>query len=218
MRKSKAKAPKRKVTAKKVVKKTINLPKPITTEQFNKMPVKKRRIMVAKDVLLQLEAGKIKAETGHYIQLKFVPDIDLKDSREDIKKNYDKISECRVCALGASIMSCTRLGNQLKFEDIGAGVASLNNSATKGLLRKVFTPKQLMLIETAFEGHSPSSTRVASYLFGLSRYDSLTNKEVEDCNKFRYRIEDVNDRLGAIMKNIIKNKGIFKPHTTKFND
>ena len=48
-------------------------------------------------------------------------------------------------------MSITKFKNNLTFNDIGSDISNLNNERAKKLF-SLFSPKQLLLIETSFEG------------------------------------------------------------------
>ena len=208
-------------SAKKITKNKIN---------FSKLSPERKRVAIAKDVLQQIKLGRYIASAGSYIQA-----LMMKDGKErwemageDIKRNFTKIKSCEVCAMGACLMSITKFENKLKFSDVGASMEQLHNEKNIELFSSIFSPEQLLLIEMAFEGDS-GGTRVGVDLFGLSRNDF--KKKIAKCGKFYQKFDlsdkksskmsnkEINEyreiaeekRLTAIMKNIIKNKGTFKP-------
>lgn len=188
---------------------------------FEKASPAKKRVMIAEDVLAQLKAEKMSATGGTYVTLWMGDNYELTDSNEDIKQNYDKINSCSVCALGACIMSATKFANHVKFEDIKFDNA-LKSKRVKSLLTGIFDKKQIYLIETAFEGFNeydydedkPENERIIIFAINALKVkrNSLTDEEKKACRKiYEKYIDDENGRLKAIMKNIIKNKGEFKP-------
>lgn len=175
---------------------------------FNKLPVAKQRIRVAKDVIKQIDIKKYTVDTGRYVD-----DVEFKGYRDyshlDIKDNFANIKKCQVCAIGACLLSITHFKNKLSFYDVGHNIYSLRNAKVKKLL-SLFSKEQLLLIESAFEGLSYSADRVAVHVL---EYD--TDKCSEDllirASKYYSRFRSSKNRLKAIMNNIIKNKGTFIP-------
>jgi hypothetical protein len=90
------------------------------------------------------------------------------------------------------------------------------------LIRDIFDPHQLLLIETAFESYrfrylcdgredfvySNYSYRIG---VGIDPDEKLTYDECIVCNVFHKKHISPKNRLIAIMKNIIKNDGVFLP-------
>lgn len=193
----------------------------MTTEQFNGLPKNEKAILVAKDVIKQLNDNKYIANTGLY--LRFEDEFEFEG---DIKSNFDKLSQCQVCALGSMLLSSTNLGNILTTDDIdlSVGILDLQSSTNiQTLFDSIFTDKQLLLIETAFEGYSDwqefNITNINEekenfhYYEGNSRYannEELTFEEAYNCTMF-FRKYEHRERLIAICNNIIKNNGIFIP-------
>lgn len=175
---------------------------------FSKLSKAEKRVAIAKDVLQQIRVGKYIADAGRYIYGVDAPDIEDVYYESDIKKNFSKIKECKVCAMGACLMSATKFANKLKFQDIGSGISDLNNPQVKSLFKSIFSPVQLLLIERSFEGRTGGST-VGCDVFGLDEFDF--NQQIEKCSDFYHEYPTDEDRLVGIMNNIIENKGTFKP-------
>lgn len=164
-----------------------------------------QRVTIAKDVIAQIEAERYFAKGGSYVRI----------SEEDnyngsVKENFEKIKNCKVCALGGCFLSIVRFKNNVNFDeitDIGAG-QFVNNSKFKQILTSIFPAQQLVLIENAFEnggwGEAP--------IFGSDdeKY-SVSKQDKREAWEFGQKFSNQNDRLIAIMQNIIDNKGTFKP-------
>jgi hypothetical protein len=108
------------------------------------------------------------------------------------------------CALGACLLSTTKFKNKLNFGDVDS---LCSNSDSWKLLRGVFSHSQINMIEYAFEA-SHHGARVGEDYFGDNvkfNYDERVK-----CISFGRSFYSDSDRIVAIMKNIIKNKGTFK--------
>lgn len=149
-----------------------------------------RRVRIAKDVIKLLKSKHIEATHGTYIALGRsggeYPDP-LKQLDQVIEQNKGR-SNCQVCAIGALLVADVMLRDKMMVKDIGSG------SGLKQRLRRHFGLGQLGLIESAFEGS----------MMGYSH----------DCYKaidFGRQHKRGLNRLKAIMRNIIRNRGNFKP-------
>lgn len=156
------------------------------------------------------------ATPGEYIDITLKGTANKGDDLQKIIKT--KVANCRVCALGAAMVSYVRLYDKVKVgaaevsgtdgyydygKDAYKNYEGLIGERPTETLSKLFSTDQLDLIETAFErmrmgsldsdaGYEDGSPAEAALEFGGEYYDP----EV---------------RLKAIMKNIIKNEGTFRP-------
>lgn len=191
----------------------------LSVEEFDALPKNEKAVLVAKDVLKQIKLKKYIPNAGSYIKRSDDYDslkaLGLK-KKDDVRNNFDKIPPCRVCALGSMLLSCTNLGNRLTFSDVdiitGSKIDSLDKPKIKKLFNSIFDAYQLLLIENAFEKPSVSSDRYAKDILGLK----LSNEDFDKCLNFYYKYNtgynydySASERMVAICKNIIKNKGRF---------
>lgn len=157
---------------------------------------RKMRVRIAKDVLELLKQRKFIVSPGIYLDTKMiVPKSWLKKATQVGKKLLTK--PCTVCAMGALFVAEVVRNDKLNF-------AQLNNSnfieegrpLTVGRavmddrLRRFFTERDLQDIEGYFEGWGYQDRTVN---FWIKSYP------------------DARQRLRAIMRNIIRNEGDFKP-------
>jgi hypothetical protein len=181
--------------------------KTLTVEQFNALPKAEQRVMIAKDVIAQVLAKKYKATPGTYVEASLPRGV-KKDA--SARENIDKIKKCTVCAFGSCIVSTTRYKNRLTMDEM---INPLDNKAANTkLLLTVFTPNQMALIESAFERKYQVRgywSTVGTYNDGLN--GEITEKQEYAIQEFGNRYGNDNDRLIAIMQNIIDNKGKFVP-------
>jgi hypothetical protein len=169
--------------------------------EFKKANKAQKRVMIAQDVLAQIKAKRYFAESGCWVQpnIKAACEKNLKDE-DSVQELFakKKIKSCNVCALGGLFMSCINLNNNTTVQDlkdetyIGDLVAD-DDKLSNGLNR-IFTQKQLILIETYFEGSE-----------GYFKGDD------EETVTFFENYDD-DERLEMIMQNIIDNNGTFKPN------
>lgn len=176
--------------------------KKLTIKEFNSLPNREKKILVAKDVLAQLKIGKYIAEIGKYIAETgnyCVLDIDLKNREDlDVKSNFSKINNCTVCALGSAIISITKFANKLTFRDIEEDIQKKN---VQNILFSVFSKSEVRDIENAFEqGFSPYAQ------FMGMEVTNDTNEKGEDFMDYH---STAKARLTAIMKQIV-DTGTFK--------
>jgi hypothetical protein len=180
---------------------------------FKKMTATQKRIAIAKDVLKSLKNGKLVANTGSYCEWDMNSEKmnTLEEGSVELQDLMvgGVIESCHVCAIGSIFTSKVMLGDdfrvgiekeyysgsRLRVEDI-----SCSDDKMITALKGIFTESQLRLMEFAFEGND------------------ICNNHLSKPEKFKERLRDFyhnyyssHERLVAIMKNIIKNEGVFKP-------
>lgn len=167
----------------------------MTKTQFNKLSIYKRRVILAKDVLDQLRAEKIREKRGTYVGITKYPkkfrhnnfygiDLSSKNFQELLN---DETSKCNVCAKGAMICSYAS-----KFDSISEYKAANGDSA---ILKKAVGSLFWDVLELLFEGWGSDGYWVESKPL---RYLRLLKIE-----KKKYGLE-------YLMRNIVRNKGILK--------
>jgi hypothetical protein len=191
-------------TAAEIAKETSKLNK-----RFMKSSTEQKKVIIAKDVIAQLNTRKYIAENGTYMLVEKA--INLKPGK-DIKSiiNQKKV-ECKVCAIGAVFASCIRINNKMDSKHHSSSLG-LTDTNMVNRLSGIFSEYELALMEFAFEGFH-------------HRNVYLSDEDVDKAKKFTKRVlrevkyndeDDVDAKdsealLRAIMENIITNKGIFKP-------
>ena len=162
------------------------------TRQFidlSKIPKAEARVLIAQDVLNQLNLKKIIATSGTY----FAFGDTTFDGGDFLHEVLDK-TQCQVCALGSLYYSRVQVANETKcdvverigdFED--ESLNSINNVHTiMPDLNQYFDWSALDKIENYFEGWFEANTF----------YNNNPDPEI---------------RMRKIMQNIIDNNGDFKP-------
>lgn len=158
-------------------------------------------ILVAKDILKQISTGKFKAKIGKWAEIKMPP------KPEKFEGNFASTQEillegakCECCALGSLTLSCITFNNKHEiFNPAWKGYESIYWDWDYNLqVNKIFSKKQLILMEMAFECGEGS--------FKTFWYDD--DKQIKAAKM--YKKLNPKQRLIAIMKNIIKNKGEFE--------
>ena len=158
------------------------------------------RIQISRDTLKHIEAKSIIVEKGHYLFNEKLSEF----IGESLQECLPKLKECRVCALGALFYSYVERHNNYTIKQLEVG-KHIMDLEMRPKLKLYFSNKQLGLIETAFE-------RNAGYAFkaGCTTNNKWRAYYYRDHNGFS-QFEQSDEVLTSIMKNIIKNKGTFKP-------
>lgn len=181
---------------------------------FSKMSLTEKRIAIAKDVIERIRIGQFFPEQGIFCEM---GGLSLPSNLNRVGLGFDKenkpifITEvcdivnanktCSVCAKGGLFMSLIGYVDNFKIDDLHYGARSsvdLKNKEMKTLSR-IFSPKQLSMIETAFEG--------TTYSWNLI----LSDDERRKCGDLYDLYDEDDSRLIGICENIINNKGVFKP-------
>ena len=172
------------------------------------------RVAIAKDVLRWIETNKmVVSYGGNYVILQDRNPVSFERaaifSGEELASNVDakqvlEDKKCIVCALGACFIAAIDRYNNIGCRDLlkDSRPNSINQGDTMAYLRRFFHPEQLDLIEAAFE-------RSSSHCRTLSSYSDEIDKAIEF--GYEYRTGGPTLGLEAIMNNIIKNNGTFKP-------
>lgn len=161
-----------------------------------------KRIAVAEEVLSLLKDLKFKIKEGDYCIIEFKKEIP--QGNNNLQKLLPDIESCKICALGGMFLAHVKLWNKFSFNTDEFGLApyfSRDDFDYKTLL-KVFSEKQLSLIDSAFEEAN------------MGDFEFVTDKEVEELYsaiKFGSKYKNPKRRLTAIMNNILTNKGTFIP-------
>jgi hypothetical protein len=159
--------------------------------------VNEKAVAVAIDVLKRLHYGKLNVKFGHY----FLWKDDFRFSthcKTDLQSIVDKVEKkCEVCLLGACLLSKARLYDEVTFGDIQHGSGS---SEIKDKLSDVFSRQQSGLMEAAFESCS-----------GLAIATGVDYVEANRATVFGDHCKTKVARIKAVMRNVIKNGGVFIP-------
>jgi hypothetical protein len=155
---------------------------------YDKMTRAERRVAIAKDVIKHIQAKrlKVKSSYGYVVHDKGWDELTgVIETEGKATKVAEKLKEeCTVCARGAMMLCKVSKYNHYEFEK-GWGISC---ASTTDALKDAFSEEQLNLIEDAFE------------LCGVSQDSWLR------------QILDAEDRLLAIMQNIVDHNGSFKPN------
>lgn len=163
--------------------------------KFKKLGKAEKRVALAKDAIRQIKANILFPKGGNYtriIRSGLWSEEFMQSSFQD--RLVNKEIECECCAKGALICSFVGFENEASVIDIG----SINEEQIRDKLKGVFSPRQLHMIEFAFEG------REIMYFV----YSSEIGRRL---GSYFDHYDDPSERLIAILENIIKNKGTFKP-------
>lgn len=184
---------------------------------------KERRIAILKDVLQQLRLERFKATNGTYVSLpnelrgKIIEDGEDLDAKAELLKCT---GTCKVCAKGSIFLSQVRKENRVKLVDLDWDMEDEDNKGTRRVVN-LFGGNNLNKIEATFEGWryiypDKDENGFTTYTADLSNFtwhdhNAIYNQKDQKIEDFINKYPNTTDRLVAIIKNCIKNNGIFKP-------
>lgn len=174
---------------------------------FKQASPNEKRVLIAKDVINLIKSKKITPTSGEWVFPYYTDYYKVKN--KSFQKTFlaGNVQECECCALGSMMVSCTLFKNKVKVKELDNGLLdypTIQNDRSEDIMgfRGIFSHDQCMLIEIAFEQ-------------GDGYFITLESDDPNDINsraiKFGKKYRSNKSRLLAIMKNIVKNKGTFKP-------
>lgn len=177
--------------------------------EFKAMTPSQKRVAIAKDVIKHLRSEKINTTFDHrkiyagngYLAIP----IEEAPRKNDVGRQWQSVlrgvETCSVCAKGAVFVATMLRFNNCKVDRPLAGEdrnGQIGSSEMTRHLRGYFSKQQLDLIESAYEACAVNDTRAEDDAVAFGQ-------------QFASTLADRSDRLIAIMQNIIKNNGTFKP-------
>lgn len=160
------------------------------------------RVEIARDVIGHVEANELVVRIQTYFHIS--EHLDRKYAQ--LQERLSEVKNCTVCALGGLFYS-----NIVRNNNFRDGSCIDSYSMRKSL--SMFSKKQLMLIESAFE--------MGDFFEDFNTYCSVELLDRAILYRERNNLGDGHDKTGFyddsgkalihIMNNIIKNKGTFKP-------
>lgn len=182
-------------------------------DAFDNLSKAEKRVAIARDCIERIKLSQFNADTGA-----IVGGVNLKYYQEacnvkDVLNSDDKFN-CRVCAKGGLFMSYLGRVNNFDFTRGIEACEQDNNTPNMLKLMEIFSDKQLIYIETAFEGYQVIGTlkNFDSYSLPNDKYNKAKafNETFDMRDENGDFIYNENAKLIAICENIIKNKGTFK--------
>ncbi len=156
----------------------------MATKTKKRLTKAQRRVAIAKDVLKWLP--ETSCDTGYLDYQSTVLSLSDEDNASD--RVLEMTKKCSVCALGATMLAYVRVFDRITVGEMREHLGEYRN----GPLSVIFGEKQLRLIECYYMNWAYSEHKIYPQSF---------------CDLH----PDRKDRLRAIMRNIIKNKGTFIP-------
>lgn len=187
------------------------------------------RVLIAQDVIKALDVKRMCVITGFsdqpYVHFEMpaepFDEFVKRDAREALKGK-----QCSVCAKGALLVAAIDRFNKVKLEELydnaGYGhyrsIAIYGETPSKKWLEQWFDADQLTLIEAAFETSmncgSDGESLYGKYL-GSGKYEiaygELVDSPINHAVYFGEGYDGHDERLRAIMQNIIDHNGEFVP-------
>lgn len=178
--------------------------------RFRKLSPAAKRVRIAKDVIEQLESGRIAALKGQY----FSPHDPEKwwqlQGETQLHVAIADQLQCSVCALGAAFVCAVNRANDIKVSQVSGMLSSITMTKRRiqDYLGSWFSLEQLGLIEVAFErgasfAHPGTDDELVRRAYGFNG-DIWADSAVSFEERTRMA-------MVRIMRNIISNRGEFVP-------
>ena len=177
--------------------------------RFKQMTPTQQRVTIAKDVLKLLEAEKIVARSGTYMDLG--RKVESKDiwagsgywtggevEGVQVHQLIEAAPTCKVCGIGACFVAAVRRADQCKSTDMSG---TNDDHFMREYLEQWFDIEQIELVESAFEMDTSFYNQERERTKDVAYY----------AQQFGKRYAKDGDRLAAIFTNIADNKGKFVP-------
>jgi hypothetical protein len=167
---------------------------------------KKNLLAIAKDALKTM--GRYKVGHGKFVAMPGLKCDALGDELQKHLPQIEKKKRCQVCADGMLFISAVRLFDRFKIDSelvdiLGQGFeVQVAPGELLGFLEKKIGANATRLIETAFET-------------GGGFYYDASKPGYHAAVSFGNKYSGATKRLEAILKNIIRNKGEFRPKGAK---
>ncbi len=207
---------------------------------FDALSPAEKRVFIARDVLAQLAAKKIVAETGTWVSAANSEQAVISEQAmakdKELKEVFDSMKSCNACALGGLFVCAVKINDRLKIsemEHVKTGRSSddedgvdipRNDSTFRAIylndiekyLGRFFSKNQLKLIELAFEAgdggyDADNDDDEEAVSFFSDLEDSLEEDTIESSYGYTVSVSPHN-RMVLIMQNIVANKGKFVPY------
>lgn len=192
--------------------------------RFAAMTPERKRMTLARDVIKWLIGGKLKPagdeRTGGSMYLNVYDAQQLRISDEVLRTSGVNGFNCTACAVGgliaaASYRNVCQLYNEAgDYLPVGPGNDPTAVTLGKELEKAGFSVPQVLLIEQAYELGAGIPDPSKEYDSGFGTFPDgprCTEQEVKAARAFGAKHKDRQDRMMAIMQNIIDNNGTFVP-------
>lgn len=169
--------------------------------KFEKLSPARKRVVIAADVIRQVRAYRYIATKGTYIDpVSF--SAEHYDSAVEFARGPDTV--CRVCARGAMFLSILSI-----FNNFTGRIPSYPREEKE---QEFFDKRQTKLIEGAFEGWGRKNMTEYHNASGEYIFPEYYTVDMEPAVlSYVNDYPSAEDRLIAIMRNVIKNRGTFIP-------
>lgn len=172
---------------------------------FLKASPAQKRVLIAKDALARLRAGKYKATHGDWATIMGLSDA---TGEESLQLELAKPGlTCECCALGGLMLSTVALNNQCSVDDywadgIHGSYAVGDKRKDKSRISRFFSVAQMRLIEYTFEDGNGATSLAGRARIVAEAFNYIYTSKSEDPDLL----------LRAILNNIVRHNGTFKPH------
>lgn len=193
---------------------------------FERMSPEQKRVQIAQDVLDHLATKRVIAAHGQFLSAGNYFVADRTQSERELRDIMREAPVCRACALGSLMLATLERADDFKAGDLADfktrgrdDGARIYDEDVVPYLARFFDMKTIGKAEVAFEaGVGAIRTDLAPGTFYRPKFSDIITKDEYDVAKaygLAVAKKDEYDfnakRLTAIMRNIVRNNGDFKP-------
>jgi len=173
-------------------------------KKFNKLSKTAKRIAIAKDTVAAINAGTVvpSLDTG-YLDAELPEGVNIR-TQFLVGQALNTPVHCSACALGSMFVVKVLITNAVDAE------SRWDREEIVEELVDIFSQAQLDLIESAYEGVYVGTFDAAYQKRWQDKHPALLAK-LKRAVAFSDRYASASRRMRAIMRNIIKNNGVFAP-------
>lgn len=174
--------------------------------KFNDLSLQEQKMRIVQDAIEQITLGVIVPTTGDYMTMYKDAGIEEVNIKLLLEK---KLAKCECCVKGALFMSCVFNVNEVTTQEkySNGALAYREEPFMKQKLSKWFSPLELNMIETAFEGDVIRDE--TNELHDDGEFNDLAYTCMSFCNDIEDPADD-SEKMLMILNNILQ-YGEFKP-------
>jgi len=199
-----------------------------SNKKFRRATPEQKRVLIAKDVLKELAAESFITINGRWVvaEQNIVTEKELEDNAQ-LSVALKRLPQCEVCAIGGMFIAAVKRYNKIQCQGLfdpyscsALGYSDYTHSETAalfGFLEKFFTPKQLSMIEVAYEGDAAGSNTSILSQNERDKVLEFHSNNGNACEMPDDTLEEKDEKriesklcMKAIMENIVDN-GEFAP-------
>lgn len=179
-------------------------------KKWENFTAQEKRLAIAYDMIQAVLASVYEPKTHNgYIKRGVLEDVAEAAGITSIRELLNTpglVQDCEVCILGGCFLSLIRFENHVSISELDEQYFGFRDSSARQRLAESFDPFQLDLLESAFETDMAHSIVEDDHDYSIAE-----KRKLAAAVHFGKAYADPSDRALAVLINVVKNKGTFKP-------